>query len=183
MEQIQMATLTLKTIDLEINQTNHKGRTDQYQTSMTWNNINLRLLLGDMYDRYENFNLKLCHVLCDDNRLYNSGTGTYTNVSGDSNSDRIVTLNISGLNFLNNTYNTSTQCNSNSVVIATYEFYKEFTKEYNNSIVTFTKGNDQCNLTIEYKDVIELTPSTLNAYPEMVFVFHIYGIPKPDQSF
>ncbi len=74
MEQIQMPTLTLKTIDLEFNQTTYRGRTDQYQTSMTWNNINLRLhlFLGDMYGRYENFNLKLCHVLCDDNRLYNS---------------------------------------------------------------------------------------------------------------
>ena len=74
MEQILMATLTLKTIDLEFNQTTYRGRTDQYQTSMTWNHINLRLrlLLGDMYGRYENVNLKLCHILYDDNRLYNS---------------------------------------------------------------------------------------------------------------
>ena len=29
------------------------------RTSFTWNNIDLRMLLGDMYDKYDRFNLCL----------------------------------------------------------------------------------------------------------------------------
>ena len=184
MEQIQKATLTLRTTSLPLNAANVKGSVDQFRTNMTWNNINLRLLLGDMYDRFDNFNLKLAFVSSDDDRTWNgvgtgfNGTG-FINFAGEFNSDQIVTFNLSGLNLLNNTYDSDTNNIGSSVVIATYKFYESFSKEFNNSIVTFTKGNEMCNLNIKYLDVYTNTiPATYSAFPHMTFVFHIYGIPR-----
>ena len=181
MEQIQKATLTLRTTSLTINANTSKGVVDQFRTCMTWNNINLRLLLGDMYDKFDNFNLQLAYIGCDDDRFWN-GTA-YVTAAGTDESDRIVTLNLSGLNFLNNTYDSDTNNIGSSVVIGTYKFYEIFAKEYCNSIVTITKGSDMCNLTIQYKDIfLNTTPSTASSYPHMTFVFNVYGIPRVEKK-
>lgn len=184
MEQIQKATLTLKG-------TSAISNIDR--TSMRWENINLQLLLGDMYDRFDNFNLKLDSVVCDDDRIFedfeiNGAVGDrvvipshYTELAGDQAYDRIVTINLSGLNFLNSTYDSKTNNNSSNTVIGTYKFYESFSKDFNNSIVTFTKGSDRCHLTIEYRTVrTDELPTTgpNNYYPYMTFLFSIYGIPK-----
>lgn len=169
MEQIQKATLVLKGLDaISANQ----------NTRMTWNNINLPLLLGDMYQRFDNFNLKLDNIACDDDRLYDAGTNTYQHTAGADNSDRIVTLNLSGLNFLNSTYDTGSNTNSSSTIIGTYCFYETFSRDYHSSITTFTKGGDSSNITIEYKTVLDdVKPQTISSYPKMTFLFSIYGIP------
>jgi hypothetical protein len=174
MEQLQKANLVLKGIDSVNNEAN---------TVMTWNNINLRMLLGDMYDKYDNFNLVLNSMGCDDDRLYNSGTNTYTNTAGSDESDRIVTVNVSGLNWLNATYDSATNNMSSSTTIATYRFYETFSKDYHNSIATFTKyGSDRCNITIDLKTIVlDELPDTIvpeNAFPYMTFLFSIYGIPR-----
>jgi len=70
MEQIQMAKLTLKTSTMAPNTFSQYGTVDQYRTNITWNNINMRLLLGDMYDRYDLFNLQLVNIGCDDDITY-----------------------------------------------------------------------------------------------------------------
>ena len=54
-----MGSLVLRTSDLTVNATNQYGTVDQYRTTYTWNNINLRTVLGDMYDKYDTFNLCL----------------------------------------------------------------------------------------------------------------------------
>lgn len=177
MEQIQKATLTLRTHDIPLNGSDAKGSCDQFRTIMTWNNINLRLLLGDMYDKFDNFNLKLVNIASDDDRILSSGT--YINAAGEDHSDRIVTINLSGVNMLNSTYDSATGNMSSKTVLTTYEFYESFSKELTNSIVSFTKGNEMCNLTLEYLDVYTNTkPATATSFPQMVFLFHIYGIPK-----
>ena len=55
----QTASLVLKTFDLTYGSTTSAGTADTLGTTFTWNNINLRLLLGDMYDQYDRFNLNL----------------------------------------------------------------------------------------------------------------------------
>ena len=173
MEQIQMATLTLKTTDLTAGQPLSNGSVDQYRTSMTWNNIDFRLLLGDMYDKYDLFNFKLANIGCSAT-LLTAGTDV---------TDRCVTLNLSGINFINNTYNSNTNNLSSSMVIGTYNFYASYSNEYNNSIATFTKGNDKCNISIQYKTIVgDTTPSTLVNFPHMTFRFHIYGIPRVERK-
>ena len=53
------ATLVLKTSDLTYNQTTSIGSASQYRTDMTWFNVNMRVLMGDLYDKYDTFNLCL----------------------------------------------------------------------------------------------------------------------------
>jgi hypothetical protein len=177
MEQLQKATLVLKTHPLPLNGSNSRGSTDEYRRRMTWNNINLRLLLGDMYDKFDNFNLQLVNIASDDDRTLNGGV--YINPAGEDHSDRIVTICLSGMNLLNNTYDSETNHIGTNAVLTTYEFYKDFSKEVTNSIVTFTKGNEVCNITIEYKDIYtDTSPATMSSFPQMVFIFNIFGIPK-----
>ena len=53
--------------------------TNSIKTSFTWANINLRSLLGDMYDRYDRFNLCLNTIAfnrinrCNKQSVFNSG--------------------------------------------------------------------------------------------------------------
>ena len=61
------ASLVLKTSDLTsksdyvygVPYVNQSGSMNAKGSSITWNNINLRTLLGDMYDRYDIFNICL----------------------------------------------------------------------------------------------------------------------------
>ncbi len=89
----ESASLVLRSSDLP-NGTNNIGSSDQYYTNMTWSNINLRTLLGNMYDKYDKFALVPVAYLS------NVGDGTF----GTANDDRIVTINIAGLPFTNNNY-------------------------------------------------------------------------------
>jgi hypothetical protein len=94
-------------------------------------------------------------------------------------SDRIFTVNLSGINFINQTYNTNTNYNSYSTVIATYELYKDCVRDYRNHITTFAKGDEVCNIHMEYRRVIDneyVDCSTTYNMPQMVYSFKIYGI-------
>jgi hypothetical protein len=57
MSNLQIASLVLRSSDLTPGASNQYGSSDTYQLIQTWNNINLRTLLGDMYDKYDLFNI------------------------------------------------------------------------------------------------------------------------------
>ena len=95
---MENTTLVLKTVDSSSSLSNSVN---------TWNNINLRNLLGNMYDKYEKFNLCLVNI----------STGASNNTLGTSTDDLNVSVNISGLPFINQTYNTSTGNNTNTATI------------------------------------------------------------------
>ena len=50
------ACLVLKTSDLIPGKTLTAGVCDTYRQNMIWYNINLRTVLGDLYDKYDYFN-------------------------------------------------------------------------------------------------------------------------------
>ena len=176
MEQIQKANLILKTHYLPVNSSDARGFTDEFRRVMTWNNINLRLLLGDMYDKYDNFNLQLVNIGSSDNRVYNNDTVFQ---AGTNAKDRINTIYMTGMNFLNATYDSKTNNIGTKTALTTYEFYKDFSRDIQGSLFTFTKGNDVCNITIEYRDIdSDSFPATSERFPNMVFIFNIYGIPR-----
>ena len=52
----EKALLVLKTSDLTYNTSNSIGTANATGTKCTWNNINLRVLLGNLYDTYDRFN-------------------------------------------------------------------------------------------------------------------------------
>ena len=92
----------------------NNGTSNTTRTSTTWSNINLRSLLGTMYDKYDTFNLCLNTV----------ATGVSQSYYNASPNDLQVLLRISGLPFINNTYNigSSYNANNNICTIGTFTF-------------------------------------------------------------
>jgi hypothetical protein len=166
---------------------------DNY-TSMTWNNLNLRNILGTMYDKYDKFNLELVSIsqIADD---YDFGE-TFDDVN--------VLIQLSGLSFVNNNYSVTTKNNTNSTIIAPYnfvaydlnnlQFYKNFVRTFikdSNSIVNLTLTYLRNNFNIVESIVSNIVdasgnnildangdPAVQGIYPSMVFMFNIYGIPN-----
>jgi hypothetical protein len=165
----QTASLILKSSDLTYGSTTSIGTADNNGTVLTWNNINLRVLLGDMYDQYDRFNLNL-------NTIATSNATSFTG----STDERCNYITIQGLPWVNNTYNQSTNSNTASTVIAsilvgsnqpTFQYF------YSNNTTTFTKNQDVCNITISFLKILDNTkPNPSAAYPKIVFIFDIEGV-------
>jgi hypothetical protein len=158
MTNIRKASLVLKTTDLTTNVTNTLNGTifsSQYGSfnnklsSFTWNNINLRTLLGDMYDMFDEFNLCL-------NTISTAQCSAIDTISDNKN----VYIKLGGLPWMNQTYNVKTLNNGNFTNIATFNFTTADASTqyyYSNNIATFGKSQDSCNLTIEYSRIVDDT--------------------------
>ena len=166
----QTASLVLKTHDFTYGSTTSTGTADTLGTTFTWNNINLRVLLGDLYDQYDRFSLNL-------NTVATSKSPQYAT---DTEGERCTYITIAGLPWVNNTYSVSSNSNSNSTVIASM-FIGSATQNtqyfYGNNTTTFTKNQDVCNITISFLKVIDgAKPNPALAYPKMIFIFDIEGV-------
>jgi len=139
-----IACLVLKTNVLPMDgTTNAYGTSNTINTIFTWTNINLRTLLGDMFDKYDRFMLLLQHI---SNSIPVAAQGTAAD-------DRAVLINMSGLLFLNSNYNQKFQSNTGSVIICPYIVTGTNAQSqlYNNfAVATFIKQNDIVNITINY---------------------------------
>jgi|688.fasta_scaffold12347_9 hypothetical protein len=150
-------------------------------TSHTWKNINLRTLMGnDMYDKYDLFMLK---------PILAATAANPPQFWGITVDDRITVLNISGLPFVNNTYNASTLTSSSSAIFGTLltRLAGIATTTNGGSILTFGKYQELVDLTIFYSRFVKnpagnyQTQGTVGSpFPHFVFSFEIYGIPKED---
>ena len=197
MSNIESAILVLKTSDLSIGGANPCGIKDSYNVSpFTWKNINLRTLLGTMYNKYDLFNLNLLQVS-------NGGMTVTANpyhLSADQNNNTVV-MQISGLPFINNTYSTTTQHNTNTTTLTNYSFGNittisggvittfltpGFMQVQTSQSNVFGKGQLAADITIIYKRIVDNAlivvdgASTTGLFPEMVFIFSITGIPNDD---
>jgi hypothetical protein len=165
----QTASLVLKSSDLTFGSSTPVGTADANGVTLTWNNINLRVLLGDIYDMYDRFNLNL-------NTIATSIAGAI----GTSADDRACYITIAGLPWINNTYNQKSNSNSNATVIASCVFISggQTTQYYyGNNTTTFIKNQDICNITISIRKILDdASPSTANAFPRMMFIFDIEGV-------
>ena len=112
MSTTENAALVLRTGDLTVNTTTNVGTCDQYRTNFTWNNINLRALLGCMYDKYDKFNICLNTI----------STSYMTSLPGYFGDDKIVQLYMGGLPFLNQTYDVVRCTNTPNTIIGTFNF-------------------------------------------------------------
>ena len=179
MEEKRSCRLVLKTSDLTTNASTNIGTCDQFRTSFTWNNINLRMLLGDMYDQYDYFNISLISI---------SSSLTQTLAAGATADDKIVFVKMSGLPFINQTFQQSTGNNGTFAYVSTLSIpltANTSTQFYNNlgNVCTFNKDQDQCNINISFFRVLDDTRPALNAgniNPQFSFIFVITGINKPD---
>ena len=172
----ESASLVLRSGDLTANATNTVGTSDQHYTNMTWSNINLRTLLGDMYDKYDKFALVPV--------AYQSAQAG-ANI-GAGNDDRILSINISGLPFTNNVYNSASKTNQNSSVIYVTRFIvSNSIYGSGGNVLTFTKNQELVNINIFYQRIFPTNGSynltTTNVFPHMIFTFNIFGVTKSER--
>ena len=111
----EKALLVLKTSDLTYNTSNSIGTANATGTKCTWNNINLRVLLGNLYDTYDRFNLTLNTFT----------TGPLNGVIPDADTGTYITL--SGLPIVNNTYAVRTNSISNEAFIGSVSWKPQST--------------------------------------------------------
>jgi hypothetical protein len=150
---------------------NNIGSVSKNRTSLTWNNVNLRMLLGEMYDRYDKFNLSLNFV-----------AGTRSGTVGETNLDaRLINVRLRGLNFTSS-YNQPSGNNNNSIFLTTLQLPTNTTPWANNYLTqqyfTFQK-QETATITI---DLLSVATDT-NAVPatetsmlgHTIYGFNIYG--------
>ena len=194
MEQ-ETACLILNTFDINPSNTvatyfgtttdNQYGTITNNKCNLTWKNINMRQILGTMYDKYETFNLCLYHVsqgvgLAVDNTLLVRNT--------------IVDIRIKGLQFLNNGYSITSRNNTNSAFLTSFILNHSnngannsgtLTQLINPAIITFGKSADCVDINIDMRSIFnqDYPPIILNtALGTFTFNFKIYGIPKRDEN-
>lgn len=178
MSNLENASLILKGYDLTSTENNF-GVCNSLNTSFTWKNINLRTVLGNMYDKYDTFNICL-NTICCSTPPANLGV-SYGN--SDINNLHVI-INISGLPFINQTYSQSNNRNTSSTPIGAFTFPTATTQVglqsfYSSNVATFGKSQELCNITISYSKVLDgLSPTSNLAFPEPVFIFDIIGIDK-----
>ena len=164
---LENASLVLNSRDASLSQ--------DANTNWTWTNINLETVLGQMYYKYESFNICLSFVMSEAN-LVDSGITTVN--------DRNCLINIGGLPWINQTYNAKTNTNGSQTVIG----FVQYPTNTSSSIVspsfqsfyvaTFTKNCPIVNININMKRIDLSLPTATNDFPNMLFLFDIYGV-KP----
>ena len=180
MEEKRSIRLVLKTSDLSVNSTTAIGQCDQFRTTFTWFNINLRNLLGDLYNQYDYFNISLISL---------SSSVATANAGAGSADDRLVFIKLGGLPFVGQSYNQRTENSGGLVTIGTYHIPGTAAignQYYNNSanVCTFNTDQDLCNFTVSFFRVIDDTKPTLTvSNPQFAFIFTIIGIDKPDNEY
>jgi hypothetical protein len=173
MTDVKNASLILRTSDLTAGEITAIGSCNTNRTSMTWNNINLRTLLGDMYDANDEFNLNFTTMV----------TSVASNPLGEYTDDKNVTINLSGLPFVNQTYDVASQHNHVDSVIGTFLFVQGqivSKNYYESAMTTFSKNSELCNITIEYQKVLNRFPPNTNGtvFPQVIFMFKIYAVER-----
>ena len=130
---LETANLVLRGVTANITEANNQG--------FTWNNIDLREVLGDMYDRYSLF--KLTFIQLEFNTL-----GTFTGVD-----EGLLFLNITGLEWDNSSYDYSPQSNILTARAAIL-FFADGTQTcqppYTTMGLTFRKDKPFCNIRLNY---------------------------------
>ena len=146
----------------------------------------MRQVLGEMYDKYETFNLYLCQV---------SQSQGFGSVATCVVNQLLVDIRIKGLQFLNNGYNIKSRNNTNSAFLTSYILnltnnatgsLGTITPMFNPTIITFGKSADCVDINIDMKrsaDQQYPTVATNTAgFGTFVFMFKIYGIPTREKN-
>jgi hypothetical protein len=123
-----------------------------------------------MYDKYDTFVLSLESI------MQSNSNATV----GETPDDRLLLVQMSGLPFLNATFNIATGFNNYSTVLTpVYIVPNEINYTiYNNVFRTFGKVADLINITIGFIRYDFNPANTLVAYPNMTYIFNIKGITK-----
>jgi hypothetical protein len=176
------ATLILRTSNISSTPSTI-GVSNTNKSQLNWININLRTLLGDLYDKYDTFNLCLNSISC---------STPEEALGADYGNDDINNLHhlvsIGGLPFINQNYSQSLRCNSNLAPLGVFTYPSAVAnvgyRVYNDSgILTFGKSQEQCNININLTRVSDgASPVSTDAFPATIFMFSIVGVDKKDSN-
>jgi hypothetical protein len=164
--------LALKTFDINSSDaqaeyyniivTTNTGKVFDNRTGYTWNNVNMKNLLGDWYNKYDKFNICLVSVT----QSYQS-----TQPIGVCN---VVAVKMSGLQWLSS-YDQATGNDTGSVLIGVRNFNQNDDLS-NTNCITFRKGQQITNITINL-DCLQndntLVPNVQSTFGHMIFLFTI----------
>ena len=191
MEQ-ETATLILNTFDISqvvnvptffYNRTvdNAYGTITNNRCTLTWKNVNMKKVLGEMYDNYETFNIKLYQITQTTTMIISS--------SAISPLSSLVDVRISGLPFINNGYNVVSRNNTNelyltSINLTTQNYLQSGIVVTSNPIcLTIGKCTEFENITIDMKSTKDQTYPAValnTALGQFVYTFKIFGIPTKE---
>jgi hypothetical protein len=155
------------------------GSINRWQSNMTWNNINLRSVLGNLYEDGASYNLKL------ENITYSltSNLSTYTAVEN----NRGWNIFISGLPFMNS-YSSGGNLQNEGLLasVRVPSGAQHYMFNYNNNELTFDlarlNNQNNVNITVTYRDLLLNTAEPIGggtnsvSYPNVQFVFSIYKV-------
>ena len=164
---IEHASLVLKPSLLTVGTTNSFGTSNTGRSIYTYSNINMRNVLGNMYNKYSKFNLVLKNIMTE-------AVNTWGNVG----QDQSIIINISGLNFINN-YEVSSKTITQQSTLTSLLFNPSGSLSVtytNNCVATFiTNGPENVDITITYQRISDgLTPD--GVFGKVLFIFDIIPI-------
>jgi hypothetical protein len=154
---LESATLVLRSINANTNVGN-------YNNDLTWNDINIKALLGPMWLKYKKFKLIM--------------TGFASSAqTGITDTNRIVNIYMEGLRWVQSSFDTSISANRSRALVGTAEFSTTGrTINYvNESGFIFDTQQTTSNIRLFFTRV---TDDTLQAtqYSPSIAIFSIYGI-------
>ena len=107
--------------------TNNAGIITNHGTNITWN-INMKELLGDTYDKYELFTIELVQFITADRTMkgFYSGYQLFAPLNNDVDTKyRALNVYLTGLNFINSSYNVKSACNTRTAYLTTLANFYE----------------------------------------------------------
>ncbi len=165
--------LALKTFDINssdtqadyynVTVTTNKGKVFNSRTGYTWNNVNIRNLLGDWYNKYDKFNICLVSIA-------QSFQPTHS-----IESCNVVAIKMDGLQWLSS-YDQASGNNTGNVVIGLKNFNQDTDDFLSKNVITFRKGQPITNITIKL-DCLQndntVVPDADSTFGHMIFLFTI----------
>ncbi len=157
---LESANLILRTSNASVNTNGH---------TITWNSINLKDVMGSMYEKYSKF--KICLT---------SFANTNTGLTGVTNGDRCLSIFVNGLDFINSGYDSGSFnysqtwvgcCTVTTNAVSNFNFTGEIGQTF-----LINKSNYTTNITIQLKRIDNAAITTTVNYGSSVFCFTIYGI-------
>ena len=173
MQTVQCATFHLNTSDIDIdnvgNVINQYGEVNQFRNDYTWNNVSIRTILGDMFNQYDRFNIKLSSIM-------------YSAVAAPSAAPNalLMKVNLVGLPFSNCTYRSLNNSNSQICTVGAFGIAVAGGQIYYNddNVFTIEKPPETCNIRIYLTTLADGIPNWATIGPNVDFYFRIYGIKK-----
>ena len=177
MQKVECAIFHLNTIDITASDTvgdypiyKAEGTINTQRNDFTWNNVDFKTILGDMFDKYDKFNIKLSSV------MYSA-----QNPFGTAPDDRCVKINMVGLPFSNASYHQKASSTSQYTTIGSFNLTQSQANQLyfnDDNVFTIYKPASYSNVRIYLNTQYDVFPTSVagTLYPHFDFYFRIYGV-------